>query len=717
MKEFFKNITKNRFAILVFFVLIFMLGHYLAFNSVLPTTETKDLWFYSGLFMVLFSILFIEPYYTSPKNVITNTIPLLLVLLAIKSQFTEHSYIWEILFVTFSILLASSVVPLVLENEMKGPKYWGNKIAESIKNIVVVFGRGKIIYSIIFLVFLFINTTSANGDFNKVFDTYFLWLIVLWGLILTIDPNKLNNTFSFKKESLDENALGNIIGVQSKKMFLVRLFEKRKTIKRFDVVKFKYSMQEKGEKEYLMSGMVFDTYLLNQEKWMKVLQLGTIDEKGLKDNVVYKAIDSEKNDLENTLRIKDFVGVITKGSTIGKIRFDYAERENELEEGDLLELKIGNKIIFYQVVSGYTEIDKLEFKNETGFIEGEAIQLGTWIPNKLSFQKYGWVPSVNTPIFKADTTKLSVPDFKYPDHQLGLIPKTKLPSVINLNEAVSHHMAILGVTGSGKSFIARKIITELNDNDTKVICIDFNNEFVQELEITPESIISEEVSKNIFNEIEKLNTELAEFKNKQDKNVIDTAKTQIFDYFSREIKTFLESKEKEIKIFELPEISNNRSSLDYTRYFFDTLFKLVKEYQKEDNSKKISVVLEEAHTVVPEWNFAGTSDKTSQSLVNNIGQIVLQGRKYGIGFLVIAQRTANVSKTILTQCNTVICFQAFDETGFNFLSNYIGKDLVQAMPNLPQYHAIIVGKAVKSNMPMIIDLTVEEKKNKEEVGE
>lgn len=118
--------------------------------------------------------------------------------------------------------------------------------------------------------------------------------------------------------------------------------------------------------------------------------------------------------------------------------------------------------------------------------------------------------------------------------------------------------------------------------------------------------------------------------------------------------------------------------------------------------------MEEAHTIIPEWNFAGTSDKTSQSLVNNIGQIALQGRKYDIGFLVIAQRTANVSKTVLTQCNTVICFQAFDETSIGFLGNYIGKDLVQTLPNLKQYHAIVAGKAVKSNIPMIIDLKREE---------
>lgn len=51
--------------------------------------------------------------------------------------------------------------------------------------------------------------------------------------------------------------------------------------------------------------------------------------------------------------------------------------------------------------------------------------------------------------------------------------------------------------------------------------------------------------------------------------------------------------------------------------------------------------------------------------------------------------------------------QAFDETSFNFLGNYVGKDMVQTLPNLKQYHAIVAGKAVKSNMPMIVDLTRE----------
>ena len=109
------------------------------------------------------------------------------------------------------------------------------------------------------------------------------------------------------------------------------------------------------------------------------------------------------------------------------------------------------------MISGSTEYEKLESKNETGFIEGEAIQLGEWQNDLLSFQKFGWVPAINTPIFKADTSNIQVQEYTYPDFKLGTIPNTQLPSVINLHEAVSHHLALLGVTGSGKSFLAREV--------------------------------------------------------------------------------------------------------------------------------------------------------------------------------------------------------------------------------------------------------------------
>lgn len=485
----------------------------------------------------------------------------------------------------------------------------------------------------------------------------------------------------------------------------MKLFEDRKSIKKFDLVKFRYSMQD--AKDFTITGIVFDTYLLNQEKWAKVLQLADPkkEDAKLEKNIVYKISDKAEIVTTNKeLKVDNLVGVVIEGSTIGKIKFEYSKKNDDLQEGDLPELKIVDRRLFYQVISGSTEKEKLEAKNETGFIEGEAIQLGEWQNEKLSFQKFGWVPSINTAIFKADTSDIIVNDFQYPLYKLGNIPGASLPSVVDLSEAVSHHMALLGVTGSGKSFLAHEIINQTK-GDTKVICVDFNKEFISKLTPTPANIIGETKANEISEKIDWINNELGKFDNQQNKTQIATQQREIKSVLKKEIETFLNDASCNIKVFELPDVSNTTGILDYTNYFFKVLFETAKERQGTGNPAKICVVLEEAHTIIPEWNFSGSSDKTSQSLVNSIGQITLQGRKYGVGFLVIAQRTANVSKTVLTQCNTVVCFQAFDETSFTFLGNYVGKDMVQALPNLKQYHAVAAGKAVKSNMPMIIDLT------------
>jgi len=701
-----KEWLNNRFILFLFFVIILLSVNYIFAGSIFPSTNTKDLWFYSGIFMVLFSVLFIEPYYTSPKNVITNAIPLLLVFLSIKSSF-ENIILWWIAIAIILVLLSFSIIAMALEDKNKSPNNWKNIFSEILKEFVVLIGKGKIIYSAVFLLFLFINITSKpSEEFFKIFDSYFVVLLILWGLILSIDPREINNTFSIKKKHLDGDAIGEIFGVQSRKIFLVKLFEDRKSITKFNVVKFRYSMQD--AKDLSIAGIVFDTYLLNQEKWAKVLQLGSLDntdEIKLEKNVVYKVSDSaEIYKLSNKLKIDNLVGVVIEDSSIGKIKFEYSKKNDDIQEGDLLELKVNSNRLFYQVINGITEKEKLEARNEMGFIKGEAIQLGEWQNEKLSFRKFGWVPSINTPIFKADTSSITVGSFNYPDCKLGVIPGTSLPLVVNLRDAVSHHMALLGVTGSGKSFLARQIINQIKC-DTKIICVDFNKEFITTLIPAPTNIISDATAVEISNKIDWINNELEKFGNLQNKTQIAIKQNEIKAAIRIEIETFLNDQTCNIKVFELPDVSNTTGILDYTKYFFKVLFETAKAKQIANNPVRICVVLEEAHTIIPEWNFSGSSDKTSQSLVNSIGQITLQGRKYGVGFLVIAQRTANVSKTVLTQCNTVVCFQAFDETSFNFLGNYVGKDMVQSLPNLKQYHAIVAGKAVKSNMPIIIDLT------------
>ena len=699
MSGFFKKISfafKNRFIVLILFLLVTAIIQYIFWGTFLPSNENKDLWFYSGIFMILFSVLFIEPYYTSPKNVITNVIPLLLVILAIKNSFV-NVILWWAGMVVLSLLLAASVIALSLDDKNVSQDHWKNKVSEFLKRSVVRIGQGKVLYSAAFVYFLL--------NYYSIQSLYTLILFILWFFVLSINPKSLHTNLIPPYPSDDKYQIGEIFSVQSKKMFLVKVYDD-KSIHKFDIVEFRHSIQD--SKELAITGIVFDTYLLNREKWGKILQLSEPQKvtERLEKDIVYKISNNEKiKSLTDQLRINDIVGVVSDNSCIGKINFEYSKKNDNLQEGDLLELTIGSNRIFYQVINAYTKLEKLENKDETGYIEGVALQLGEWKNNDISFQKFGWVPSINTPIFKADTSDISISSFAYPQYKLGVVPGTQLPAVINLRDAVSHHMALLGVTGAGKSFLAREIINEIK-KDTKVICVDFNKEFVTSMEPAPTNIIADKQAQSVSDKIDWINNELDKFANQQRKELIVTMQNEIKSILKQEFEIFFKNNTN-VAVFELPDVSNTTGILDYTKHFFKVLFETVKEKQMAGTPVKLCVVIEEAHTVIPEWNFTGSSDKSSQALVNSIGQVALQGRKYGIGFLVIAQRTANVSKTVLTQCNTVICFQAFDETSFNFLSNYIGKDMAQALPNLKKYHAIIAGKAVKSNIPMIVDLTRE----------
>ena len=646
----------NRFILFILSVGIFLVVNFLFTGNYLPSTETKDIWFYSGLFMVLFSVLFIEPFYSSPKNVITNSIPLLLVYIAIQQSF-KSEVLWWLSVSIILFLITISILAMALSQDNESLDSAQNKIAEKLKSMAVLLGQGKVIYSAVFLSVMFLYKIEL---IDTISDTYYFVLVAIWGCLLLINTKIIHSRFTLTESDKSNNSIGEIFSVQSDRMFLVRLFEDKKNVNKFDLVNFRYKMD--ASFDIINKGFVFDTYNLNNQKWAKVLllQKGKTSSKQLKSNTIYKVTNKESIDqLTQDLKVESFVGVIIEGTKIGTIKFEYSKKTNDIQEGDLLELFVGETKIYYQVFGGITNSEKLELKDESGFIEGEAIQLGTWNNEALSFEKYGWIPQINTPIFTANTKNINVPDFTYPEYKLGVIPNTNLPSVINLNLAVSHHLALLGVTGSGKSFIARELIKELSI-DTKIIIIDFTGEWKKNIELVS-----------------------------LDRNNLDT---------------FLSADDSSIGLVELPVVSNTVGVIQSTENFISLIFSKAKEAYDNNSPIKMCLVLEEAHTIVPEGNFLGVNDWDSKAVVNKMGQVALQGRKYGVGLMVIAQRTANVSKTVLTQCNSIVCFQAFDETSFNFLGNYIGKDLIQALPNLKQYHAIVTGKAIKSNIPMIVNL-------------
>ncbi len=128
---------------------------------------------------------------------------------------------------------------------------------------------------------------------------------------------------------------------------------------------------------------------------------------------------------------------------------------------------------------------------------------------------------------------------------------------------------------------------------------------------------------------------------------------------------------------------------------------------KTSQFARVCIVFEEAHSLVPEWNSVATEG--DKAATNRTARAILLGRKYGLGCLLITQRTANVTKTILNQCNSIFAMRTFDDTGKNFLANYIGSEYSDRLSSIQERHAVFYGKASTCENPVLIRLNDRDK--------
>lgn len=70
--------------------------------------------------------------------------------------------------------------------------------------------------------------------------------------------------------------------------------------------------------------------------------------------------------------------------------------------------------------------------------------------------------------------------------------------------------------------------------------------------------------------------------------------------------------------------------------------------------------------------------------------------------LVVSQRTALVSKTILSQCNTFFAHSLIDQTSLTFLESVFSHEHVKVIPNLKFLEFLAFGKAVQVERPVLL---------------
>lgn len=120
--------------------------------------------------------------------------------------------------------------------------------------------------------------------------------------------------------------------------------------------------------------------------------------------------------------------------------------------------------------------------------------------------------------------------------------------------------------------------------------------------------------------------------------------------------------------------------------------------------RPLLMVYEEAHSYLPK----GGSNQFVQGYSSTaVRRICKEGRKYGIGALIISQRPSDLDSSILSQCGTFITLRLSSSDDQSIIRSSIpdnSSGLADSLPSLRTGEAIIIGEAIKIPSRVLIPL-------------
>lgn len=137
------------------------------------------------------------------------------------------------------------------------------------------------------------------------------------------------------------------------------------------------------------------------------------------------------------------------------------------------------------------------------------------------------------------------------------------------------------------------------------------------------------------------------------------------------------------------------------RILYDAVF-WGRSTQEGGRERPLLVVMEEAHT------YLGTQSKSRAA--NATRRIAKEGRKYGVGLMLVSQRPSEIDSTILSQCGTIVALRLTNDLDRGQVTSCASdnlKGLFSMLPILRTGEALIVGEAVNMPIRAIIDRPAE----------
>ena len=160
-----------------------------------------------------------------------------------------------------------------------------------------------------------------------------------------------------------------------------------------------------------------------------------------------------------------------------------------------------------------------------------------------------------------------------------------------------------------------------------------------------------------------------------------------------------------IKVIDLSEVPSDMLAIVIgivTRIIYDIQFWMTPS--KDEVRHPLVLVCDEAHIYMS--NDMSKMKAVEKKSLEIFEKIAKEGRKYGIGLLIVSQRPAELNTTIMSQCNNIVSLKVTNDRDKSAVAAMLTDSLVgivEMLPNLDVGECVVVGDAIMLPSKIVLD--------------
>lgn len=693
-------------------------------DDLLRQSGSTSLWFFSGIFLVILGKYVAEPYFSAPTDTFTNCLSLILVLTSVTDKNEVIGYWWML--VGAILLFILSLIHIIFKES-------NDKFKKITFFILKTIGSSQVVFSVVYILSAF---SYFADNIIMLIAAMTLWICIVPIDMMSYAISWVCDLFALTKSKNTGSVIGLAVKNAEEEQYTVSVKKDEKNEKLLGKEKNKL-FAIKTDADLYRIGIETKRMNLIDSTWVSLLLLEApkydFTVKGLQDFgievitnedvgtthiIKMSVLDTEKKQLIQESEIYQkrdkLIGFILSESNVNAIKVQLCNKdEQRIKEGTIIETKVLGKTVLYQVINGITKNETNHSDSDTGYMCVLGRKLGQYVKEKNDLLSVNWTPNMYEPVYLCDVNE-NVDFQEIADTAIGRLPGSdmKIP-IKDINALVTHNTAILGILGVGKSCLTFEVIKKIVESGKKVVCFDITNQYASEkglIRYLDKNLIATGFQQGHLDKLKDSAKKTGDKNNPDEWGNVKLYKELVHSC----INWFLDNDEKRVLIINPDDHEVKRAAPGFTitthvdvslvekvQIFSEQILDKCMELGQTEEAR-CCVVYEEAHSLTPEFNSVVVKEDNSHA--NGTAKVILQGRKFGLGCIVVTQRTANVTKSILNQCNTIFALRVFDDTGKTFLENYIGKEYSDTLPALEERHAIAIGKGIGLKQPVIIQL-------------